>query len=36
MRDERLDDALQYISELLELLKNYTTTNDTTGSFQCS
>ncbi len=29
MRDERLEDALQYINELLELLRNYTTTNDT-------
>ncbi|MFT3783823.1 MAG: hypothetical protein QM790_17575 [Nibricoccus sp.] len=29
MRDERLEDALKYIDELLELLKNYVSTNDT-------
>ena len=29
MREERLEDALQYIDELLELLKYHTPTNDT-------
>ncbi len=29
MRDERLEDALKYIDELLELLRNHVSTNDT-------
>ena len=29
MREERLEDALQYIDELLDLLKNHVLTNDT-------
>lgn len=29
MKDERLEDALRYIDELLDLLKNYVSTNDT-------